>query len=327
MDRPLISFALFCYNQEEFVAEAVRAALAQTYSPLQIVISDDGSKDRTFEIVKEIVSNYHGPHDVLLNRNEHNLGIGPHVNKVMTELVKGELIITAAGDDISVPERTETVFKAWDATGRRADSVLNGYQRMTIDGELRDIKTPTSQMCFWDETIVSHCKRNIPMIMPGCTQSCSAKVFGKFGKIHYAPHIEDDTIALRALSMGGVLLIPEVLTKWRMAGAVSKAKTPEYMWEQDRAYRYEVAKQLLVDSKRMDNLPHWNRYLIRHVARANMLLANPKSTLLRIVGVLFLSFICSPAMTFRNFKLVHRKVGAIHWRKMLGLAKRERCSL
>lgn len=324
MDRPLISFALFCYNQEDFIEEAVRATLAQTYSPLQIVISDDGSKDRTFEIVKEIVSAYHGPHEVLLNQNDHNLGIGPHVNKVMTELVKGELIITAAGDDISVPERTEIVFKAWDATGRRADSILNGYQKMTVEGELRDIKVPTNQMRFWDETIVSHCKKNIPMIMPGCTQSCSAKVFGKFGPILYAPHIEDDTITLRAMSMGGVLLIPDVLTKWRMAGAVSRAKSPEYMWEQDRAYRYEVAEQLTADSAKMDNLSPWNRFTIRYVARANLFLANPKSTIIRLVGVLLLSFICLPTTALRNFKLVHRKVGAIHWRKMLGMAKRER---
>ncbi len=324
MDRPLISFALFCYNQEDFIEEAVRAALAQTYSPLQIVISDDGSKDRSFDIIQKIISSYHGPHEIVLNRNEQNLGIGPHVNKVMTELVKGELIVTAAGDDISVPERTETVFRAWDATGRRADSILNGYQRMTIDGELRDVKTPTRQMCFWNETIMSHCKKNIPMIMPGCTQSCSAKVFGKFGKILYAPHIEDDTITLRALSMGGVLLIPEVLTKWRMAGAVSKVKSQEFMWEQDRAYRYEVAEQLMADSAKMDNLSSWNRFTIRYVARANMLIANPKSIIIRLVGVLLLSFVCSPATTFRNFKRVHRKVGAIHWRKMLGSAKRER---
>ena len=324
MDRPLISFALFCYNQEDFVEEAVRAALAQTYSPLQIVISDDGSKDRTFEIAQEIVSRYHGPHKILLNRNERNLGIGPHVNKVMTELVKGELIITAAGDDISVPERTETVFKAWNATGRKADSILNGYQRMSIDGEPRDVKTPTSQMCFWNETIVSHCKKNIPMIMPGCTQSCSAKVFGKFGPILYAPHIEDDTIALRALSMGGVLLIPEVLTKWRMAGAVSRTKSPEYMWEQDRTYRYEVSKQLLKDSKKMENLPYMNRFLIRYVARANMLLAHPKSISIRLLGVFFLAFISLPVTTFRNFKLVHRGIGETHWRKVFGMARKER---
>jgi hypothetical protein len=146
-------------------------------------------------------------------------------------------------------------------------------------------------------------------------------VFGKFGPILYAPHIEDDTIALRAMTMGGVLLIPDVLTKWRMAGAVSKAKPPEFMWEQDRAYRYEVAEQLVADAAKMDNLSFWNRLMIRYVARANLFLSHPKSMGVRLVGVILLSFTCSPTTTFHNFKLIHRKIGAMHWRKLIGLAK------
>lgn len=36
--RPLVTFALFAYNQERFIREAVEGALAQTYSPLQVVL-------------------------------------------------------------------------------------------------------------------------------------------------------------------------------------------------------------------------------------------------------------------------------------------------
>ena len=40
-DKPLLTFALVSYNQEPFVRETVEAALAQTYSSLQIILSDD----------------------------------------------------------------------------------------------------------------------------------------------------------------------------------------------------------------------------------------------------------------------------------------------
>ncbi len=53
MNKLLVTFALFSYNQERFIREALRGALAQTYSPLQIVISDDCSQDRTFKIIQE----------------------------------------------------------------------------------------------------------------------------------------------------------------------------------------------------------------------------------------------------------------------------------
>ena len=46
---PLATFTVFAYNQEAYVAEAVRGALAQRYRPLQVILSDDASTDRTFE--------------------------------------------------------------------------------------------------------------------------------------------------------------------------------------------------------------------------------------------------------------------------------------
>ena len=49
--RPLITFALMAYNQEQLIEEAVAGALAQTYSPLEIILSDDCSTDRTFSIM------------------------------------------------------------------------------------------------------------------------------------------------------------------------------------------------------------------------------------------------------------------------------------
>ena len=53
-EKPLLTFAIAAFNQEAFIREAVEAAFAQTYSPLEIVLSDDCSKDRTFDIMKEM---------------------------------------------------------------------------------------------------------------------------------------------------------------------------------------------------------------------------------------------------------------------------------
>ena len=36
--RPLISILLLCYNQQDFVGEAIEGVLSQTYSPLEILI-------------------------------------------------------------------------------------------------------------------------------------------------------------------------------------------------------------------------------------------------------------------------------------------------
>src|SRR5678815_2859442 len=132
-NRPLITYLVAAYNQEGFIREAVESAFAQTYSPLEIIISDDCSSDRTFEIATEMAKAYRGPHKILLNRNSTNLGISAHCNRIM-ELTHGELVVAAAGDDISVPHRTEVVFQAWEQSGRKATSIFSSYETILGDG-------------------------------------------------------------------------------------------------------------------------------------------------------------------------------------------------
>ena len=73
-DRPLVTFALFSYNQEHYIREAIEAAFAQAYQPLEIILSDNCSDDRTDKIKKEMVKEYDGPHRVILNRLDKNIG-------------------------------------------------------------------------------------------------------------------------------------------------------------------------------------------------------------------------------------------------------------
>ena len=94
--------------------------------------------DRTFDIVQQTVAAYKGPHSVRLNRNDTNLGIGGNVNRMM-ELCRGELVVVAAGDDISLPTRTEVTWQAWEQFGRRPTSVCSSYRTISADGTDRGI--------------------------------------------------------------------------------------------------------------------------------------------------------------------------------------------
>ena len=110
-NRPLVTFALFAYNQEQYIREAVEGAFSQTYEPLEIILSDDCSSDRTFEIMKEMAAAYEGPHEVQIRQSAVNAGILAHVLRVSRE-ASGDYIIVAAGDDISQPKRTEIIAEA-----------------------------------------------------------------------------------------------------------------------------------------------------------------------------------------------------------------------
>ena len=71
--RPLASLCVITYNQEKFVAEAVKAALSQSYRPLEVILSDDASSDDTFKIMSTLENQYDGNLKIVLNRNKSKL--------------------------------------------------------------------------------------------------------------------------------------------------------------------------------------------------------------------------------------------------------------
>lgn len=49
-EAPLVSIVIPCFNREKYVAEAIESALKQTYGATEIIVVDDGSADRSFEV-------------------------------------------------------------------------------------------------------------------------------------------------------------------------------------------------------------------------------------------------------------------------------------
>lgn len=250
VDKPLVTFALFCYNQEQFIREAVRGAFAQTYSPLQIVFSDDCSQDRTFEIIQEEVDGYDGPHRILLNRNEHNLGIGGHLNRLM-KFAEGELIVAAAGDDISLPTRVEELVKVW--SGGEIFSLYSTYTIIDESGAEQGIEegVTAESAKSWQDRVESEVMRGL-----GCAHAWDRAVFDTFGPLPDDVVQEDVTIPFRAALLGRVAYIDKPLAKYRRHGA-NVWKLRDDLLKMDLA-RF-VNSQLAVARSLRINLESWLR--------------------------------------------------------------------
>lgn len=197
---PLLTFALFAYNQEKYIAEAVKGALAQTYTPLEIILSDDCSKDATYEIMEAMASNYSGPHTLKLNRNGSNLGIGSHVNKVLS-MASGSWIIMAAGDDVSKPDRTASLFQL-SLEHSRYKALFSGMEVIGDDGRKIGMRLLPGEITQ---------RHNLSMRMrswcPGVHGSTSAwhrDLFAFFGALDSKAVTEDRILALRAALLGEI---------------------------------------------------------------------------------------------------------------------------
>jgi glycosyltransferase involved in cell wall biosynthesis len=214
MKRPLVTFALVSYNHERFVGEAIRGALAQTYSPLQVVISDDCSQDRTFEVIQEEVDGYDGPHQILLNRNERNLGYMGHMNRVM-ELAEGELIVHADADDVSLPTRTEELVRAWseaDAFGVYSNYDLVDEEGVEEQGAIREARMQHAQEPpkSWEEMVQSG-RTGIT----GCALAWDRAVFDTFGPLPDKAMFDDVPIPFRAVLLGKGAYVDKPLVRYR----------------------------------------------------------------------------------------------------------------
>lgn len=143
-DRPLVTFAIFAYNQEKYIREAVEGAFSQTYSPLEIILSDDCSSDRTFEIIEEMAREYEGPHRIVVVRQARNHGLVCHLLNI-ARIANGKLFIVAAGDDISFPNRSEIILQKWIKTG--ATCINSKYDEIDESGFLirTDLHFPFSR--------------------------------------------------------------------------------------------------------------------------------------------------------------------------------------
>ena len=102
--NPLVSIIVITYNSAQYVLETLESAKAQTYENIELIISDDGSKDDTVEICKNwLLQNKERFVSTEILTVEKNTGIPANCNRGV-KVAKGEWVKLIAGDDVLLPE-------------------------------------------------------------------------------------------------------------------------------------------------------------------------------------------------------------------------------
>jgi glycosyltransferase involved in cell wall biosynthesis len=123
---PSISVGLPVHNGEKFVEDAIKAILSQTFKDFELIISDNASTDRTWEIC----SRYAGMDErVRCYRNERNLGVATNFNNTV-RLARGRYFRWAAYDDLMAPGLLGSCLAVLD---REPDVVLCYPKTVNID--------------------------------------------------------------------------------------------------------------------------------------------------------------------------------------------------
>ncbi|HVE61225.1 MAG TPA: glycosyltransferase family 2 protein [Chitinophagaceae bacterium] len=97
---PLVTIGIPTYNQQQYLAEALKSALAQTYPNLEVIVADDCSTDST----QNLVHGYLSDKRIKYFRNENNIGRVLNYRKLFYEYAAGNWYVNLDGDDYYIDD-------------------------------------------------------------------------------------------------------------------------------------------------------------------------------------------------------------------------------
>ncbi|WP_274369925.1 glycosyltransferase [Morganella morganii] len=212
LNNKLISFILVSYNQEKYIEAALLSVLEQDYSNIEIIVSDDGSTDKT----KDIIRSHHNDNFTFLD-NKENKGLIENLN-IAFSYAKGEYVVAMAGDDISLPHRTSTIVKYFDD---HPDVYCIYSNTIDIDSDNKEIISSSCGLKYNKRngkmTVNSHILNDLGVL--GCSAAYKQCLVDE--PLPLSVPSEDKILTLRALLKGEVGFIHEPLVKYRLGTGIS----------------------------------------------------------------------------------------------------------
>lgn len=177
VSRPLVSISMPAFNAEQYIAEAIESVLAQTYENFELIIVDDGSTDRT----REIIERYSDPRIIKIF-SDLNRSLIPTRNHI-TSIAKGKYLALLDADDRALPDRLQKQVDFLES----GFADLCGADHWTLNQKNGSLK-PSKQR---------HSDSDIKALLTICSPLCNPAVMGKleiFQRFPYASkhlHAED----------------------------------------------------------------------------------------------------------------------------------------
>ncbi|KQT15508.1 hypothetical protein ASG31_14700 [Chryseobacterium sp. Leaf404] len=211
------SIAICTYNGEKYLAEQLESILSQTVKADEIVVCDDGSKDKTTEILQEYQLKNPGLFKIMVN--ETNLGYFKNFEKAIYAC-KGDIIITSDQDDIWEINKIEVTKDFFDKNPDY-DGVFNDLEIINNDYQINEpsyLNWKHISYKFLEENIINNTLFVQQQIMGsfvlGCALAVKRSALQQYGLSNF--EIAHDYFIAQKLSAKGRLgFIPQTLSKYR----------------------------------------------------------------------------------------------------------------
>jgi len=248
-ETPRVTVLFPTFNQEVWVRDALASVLAQVGVPCHIMICDDASRDKTFDIVYRMARSYAaGPdplHSVTLRRNSATL-VRQNIH-MMSRSARCDIVIQAHGDDFSLPHRMAAIEQAF-----RDPAVMFVTSDMDLIYESgAPMENPEPAPVKTDIDGVAVLAR--PYWLIGAVESWRRSFLNQWPALDsdYAPASHDRIIPLRAALQGGAVCLTEKLVVRLVRGLdrdnatldMTSRETSQHSWAIISTMFYGLARE------------------------------------------------------------------------------------
>jgi len=201
--QPLVSILMTAFNRENFIGEAIESVLSSDFGDFELIIVDDGSRDRSVEIARK-----YEKHDsrIRVYVNETNLGDYPNRNKAAA-YARGKYLKYLDSDDLIYPYGLGAFVEAME---KNPDAALGLCSRQVQEKEPFPIGIPPSQAYrqhFFQHGFLD-CGPSGTIV--------KREVFERFGGFSGKRMVGDFELWLAIAAQHPVLLLSSGLIFWRI---------------------------------------------------------------------------------------------------------------
>ncbi|MBQ9752766.1 MAG: glycosyltransferase family 2 protein [Paludibacteraceae bacterium] len=198
MTNPKISVIMPVYNIEAYVGDAIDSIINQTFTDWELIVVNDGSKDRTAEVVQEYVDKR-----IIFIDNATNKKKPACLNQAIS-IARGDYFIIMDGDDVSCLDRLQ---KKYDYMESHPEVVACGCQLQRFGKSNQKVNWPTTYEDIY-LGLLNSCVFNIPIV-----RMSTYKKYNLFFDENMLA--EDYLMWIKLANLGEIVALPDVLYLYR----------------------------------------------------------------------------------------------------------------
>ena len=245
MNKPLVSVLIPAYNHEKYVQNSIKSILNQTYPNLELIVIDDGSNDKTWSKIQELIPQCELKFTRTYFETKENEGTCETLNKLLS-LAKGDYIYFIASDDLAKP----------DAISKQVDFLNNNSSYSLVVGN-NEIIDANGIVAYWDKRrklIYDKKKAEYKTFVEYLEKKRGFKFvsekFGMYNTLYLSNYIPNGALIRKSIfEKFGKFTAEAPLEDWYLMLQISKYSRMKYLDEILFSYRWHSMNTMKQSSK------------------------------------------------------------------------------